>query len=55
MSGTGVDHRLVPAYLRDLDAALGLLPADRARELRDQITAHRLPEFSSPRTGSPRL
>jgi hypothetical protein len=40
MSGTGLDHRLVRDYLRDLDAALARLPADEASELREQITTH---------------
>ena len=40
MSGTVPDHRLVRAYLRELDAALGGLPAAQARELKEQITAH---------------
>src|SRR5258708_14888284 len=40
MNGTGLDHRLVRDYLRELDAALATLPAARARELRQQITAH---------------
>ena len=40
MSGTGLDHRLVRAYLRELDAALRGLPAAQARELKEQITAH---------------
>jgi hypothetical protein len=40
MTGTGLDHRLVRDYLRELDAALAMLPAVRARELRAQITAH---------------
>jgi uncharacterized membrane protein len=40
MTGTGLDHRLVRDYLRELDAALATLPAAPARELRQQITAH---------------
>jgi hypothetical protein len=40
MTGTGLDHRLVRDYLRELDAAMATLPAVRARELRAQITAH---------------
>jgi hypothetical protein len=40
MKSTGLDHRLVRDYLRDLDAALVTLPAEHARELRLQITAH---------------
>jgi len=39
-TGTGLDHRLVRDYLRELDAAMATLPAARARELRQQITAH---------------
>lgn len=40
MSSNGLDHPLVRGYLHDLDAALSALPADRATELREQITAH---------------
>lgn len=40
MSGTALDHALVRDYLRELDAALAPLPAGRAAELREQITAH---------------
>ncbi len=40
MSGSRIDHPLVLAYLRELDAALARLPAERASELREQITAH---------------
>jgi hypothetical protein len=40
MSGPRLDHRLVRDYLRDLDAAFARLPADQARELREQITSH---------------
>jgi Nitrate and nitrite sensing len=40
MSGTALDHRLVRAYLRELDAALRGVPAAQARELTEQITAH---------------
>jgi len=40
VSGTALDHRLVRGYLSELDAALRGLPAARARELREQITAH---------------
>lgn len=40
MTGTGLDHPLVRDYLRELDAALAPLPADRAAELREQIAAH---------------
>ncbi len=40
MNDTGLEHPLVREYLRDLDAALASLPASRADELRDQITAH---------------
>src|SRR5258708_38494357 len=47
MNGTGLDHRLVRDYLRELDAALATLPAARARELRQQITA-RLDEALPP-------
>jgi hypothetical protein len=39
MSAT-VEHPLVRAYLRALNAATAGLPAARARELSDQITAH---------------
>ena len=40
MSGTAFDHRLIRDYLRDLDKAMRGLPASRARELKEQITAH---------------
>src|SRR5215467_8908659 len=40
MTGTGLDHRLVRDYLRELDAALATLPAARARELKAQLSAH---------------
>jgi hypothetical protein len=40
MSGTALDHPLVRDYLRELDFALALLPAARADELTEQITAH---------------
>ena len=40
MSDTALDHPLVRAYLRELDEALGSLPAERGAELRDQIAAH---------------
>jgi hypothetical protein len=40
MSGTALNHRLVRAYLRELDAALRGLPAAQGRELEEQITAH---------------
>jgi HAAS len=40
MTRTGLDHRLVRDYLRELDAAMAMLPAAQARELRAQITAH---------------
>src|SRR5215469_6960219 len=40
MTGTGLDHRLVRDYLRELEAAMATLPAARARELHQQITAH---------------
>lgn len=40
MSGTALDHWLVRAYLRELDAALRGVPAAQARELTEQITAH---------------
>jgi hypothetical protein len=38
--GTALDHPLVRSYLRSLDRALTALPAWRADELREQITAH---------------
>ena len=50
MTGTGLDHRLVRDYLRELDAALAALPAARARELRVQLTAH-LDEALQPGAG----
>jgi hypothetical protein len=40
MPGTALDHPLVRDYLRELDAALAALPAQRAGELREQITTH---------------
>jgi hypothetical protein len=40
MSGTALDHELVRAYLCELDAAIRGLPPERARELKEQITAH---------------
>ena len=40
MSGTALGHRLVRAYLRELDAAMRGVPAAQARE----------PESRSPRT-----
>jgi hypothetical protein len=40
VSRTALDHRLVRAYLHELDAALRGLPAAAARELTEQITAH---------------
>jgi hypothetical protein len=40
MTGTALDHPLVRGYLRDLDSAFAALPAEEARELREQITAH---------------
>jgi hypothetical protein len=40
MSETVLEHPLVRQYLRALDAACVTLPAERARELREQIAAH---------------
>jgi HAAS len=40
MEGAGLGNRLVRDNLRELDAALATLPTARARELREQITAH---------------
>jgi hypothetical protein len=40
MSDTAHDHPLVRDYLRRLDLAFASLPAERAKELREQITAH---------------
>lgn len=40
MTGTIIDHPLVRDYLRELDVALRVLPAAKARELREQITGH---------------
>jgi len=40
MSGTELDHPLVRDYLRELDNAFAVLPAEQASELREQITAH---------------
>jgi hypothetical protein len=40
MSGTALEHPLVRDYLHELDAAFAALPPERARELREQITAH---------------
>jgi hypothetical protein len=40
MSVAVLDHRLIREYLRELAAATRGWPDDRARELRDQITAH---------------
>jgi hypothetical protein len=40
MTDTAHDHPLVRDYLRRLDAAFASLPAERAKELREQITAH---------------
>ncbi len=50
MTGTGLDHRRVRDYLRELDVALAALPAARARELRAQLTAH-LDEALEPGAG----
>jgi hypothetical protein len=47
MPGTALDHPLVRSYLRELDAALAVLPARRAGELREQITAHLWDELGS--------
>lgn len=40
MRETAAGHRLVLDYLRQLDAALKVLPVRNARELREQVTAH---------------
>jgi hypothetical protein len=40
LSRTSLDHELVRGYMSHLDAALRLVPAAQARELREQITAH---------------
>lgn len=40
MTSTALENPKVRTYLRELDAALVLLPSQQARELRDQITAH---------------
>lgn len=40
MSSTSHGDERVRSYLRELDAALRGAPADKARELREQITAH---------------
>jgi hypothetical protein len=40
MTGSALDHPLVRDYLHDLDSAFAALPAEVARELREQITAH---------------
>jgi hypothetical protein len=40
MNGALLKNPLVRGYLRELDAACATLPAGRARELREQITAH---------------
>jgi hypothetical protein len=40
MHGTAARHPLVLEYVRKLDAALRVLPPGRARELREQVTAH---------------
>jgi hypothetical protein len=40
MSGTVLEHFLIRDYLRVLSACCVTLPAARARELREQITAH---------------
>jgi hypothetical protein len=40
MTDTAHDHPLVRDYLRRLDLAFASLPAERAKELREQITAH---------------
>jgi HAAS len=40
MHGTAARHPLAREYLRNLDAALRVLPPGRARELREQVTAH---------------
>jgi hypothetical protein len=37
-----LEHPLVAGYLRDLDAALAVLPAAAAAELAEQIRAHLL-------------
>jgi hypothetical protein len=37
---TSMDHAMVRSYLDELDAALRGMPATKARELREQITAH---------------
>jgi hypothetical protein len=40
MTGAALNHPLVRDYLRALDAALAVLPAGQAVELREQIAAH---------------
>jgi hypothetical protein len=40
MNGAVLKNPLVRGYLRELNAACATLPAGRARELREQITAH---------------
>ena len=40
MTATIIDHPLVRDYLRELDAAMRVLPAAQAREIREQITGH---------------
>jgi hypothetical protein len=40
VSSTSCGHERVRSYLRELDAALRGAPADKARELKEQITAH---------------
>jgi hypothetical protein len=40
MNRATTDHPQVTAYLRRLDAALAVVPAGPARELREQITGH---------------
>jgi HAAS len=40
MSETVPEHPLIRQYLRTLDSACATLPAERARELREQIAAH---------------
>lgn len=40
MSRSALDHPAVSDYLRSLDAALLALPAEQARELREQIVEH---------------
>lgn len=52
MNDTVLEQQLVQAYLGQLDAAMRVLPAAQARELREQLTAH-LEDTIPPGAGDP--